>query len=132
LANDPKCEGFGNRSGKAERPDGKVIPGPHYNLDGVRGLVATANVHRKRARDAVVRFLDCSEREAERYIRQELYKLERRHYKETREMPDEWVPPGLKLDVYLYANEDTCWYVKFGVYEGRIELISFHKEGDYK
>lgn len=108
------------------------MPGPEYGLDRVRELAPKANVHRKRAKDKVRKFLDCSEREAEVYIRRELTKLEPGQYKETREMPDEWAQPGLVLDVYLYANDDTCWYVKFGIYEERLELISFHKEGDYE
>lgn len=117
---------------KAGRPDKKVVPGPRYDLAIVRQLAPKSNVHRKRARERVQWLLDCSEREAEDYIREELAKLQPERYVETWEMSEVWSPPGIFLDIYLFANDDTCWYVKFGIYNNRIEVVSFHKEGEHE
>jgi len=114
------------------KPKKKIIDGPRYDLETeVRKLAPKAIIRKKRAKDRVAAHLDTSEREAESYIRKELAKLDSKQYVETWEMSDEWNPPGIVLDIYLYANDDTCWYVKFGIYQSRIDVVSFHKEGEY-
>jgi hypothetical protein len=124
--------GPSDQRGEAGRPEKKVVPGPQYDLSLVRRLASKSNIHRRKARDRVQWFLDCSEREAEAYIREELAKLEPQQYVETWEMSADWSPPGIFLDIYLFANDDTCWYVKFGIYDDRIEVVSFHKEGEHE